>query len=174
MQCAPRHRDLCAVAPDAPIRYLVAATNGRTRVPFLPDHFETDVFFTTVLLIKHVGEARKYGTGFCYELPVSNNQSKLKLIITNKHVLEEGTGPVDIVIHRMNEQSDGPDFMSPYYLRLLGDSSLVTLHPDNAVDLAGVNISTLLMEIRAFVCLVCGSGSRALVTGFFVVLGAPQ
>ena len=85
------------------------------------------------------------GTGFFYlasiQLSEEETRSKL-LLISNKHVLEEGLGTLTLTMNR--KKDDGtPDYGVQRTFSFDGFANLYTGHPDKDVDLACVDVSSI-------------------------------
>ena len=85
------------------------------------------------------------GTGFFYlasiQLSEEDTRSKL-LLISNKHVLEAGLGKMTLTLNR--KKDDGtPDYGVLRTFTLDGFANLYTSHPDEDVDLACVDVSSI-------------------------------
>ena len=85
------------------------------------------------------------GTGFFYlasiQLSEEDTRSKL-LLISNKHVLEEGLGKMTLTLNRKKEDGT-PDYGVLRTFTLNGFANLYTSHPDEDVDLACVDVSSI-------------------------------
>ena len=85
------------------------------------------------------------GTGFFYlasiRLSEEDTRSKL-LLISNKHVLEEGLGKLTLTLNR--KKDDGtPDFGVLVTFTFDGFTELCINHPDEGIDLACVDVSRI-------------------------------
>jgi len=107
--------------------------------------FQEQVFFATVRITvpSADGAGSSVGTGFLYEIPVSDSKICI-LLVSNRHVYGDPSNPIQLVFHKRD-----PD--SPT-LPLLGKSHIVaqdsfdgiyTGHPDASVDLACLNVSMI-------------------------------
>ena len=92
---------------------------------------------------KDVGTKAITGTGFFYiasiHLSEEDVRSKL-LLISNKHVLEEGMGKMTLTLNRKKEDGT-PDYGVLRTFTYDGFTDRYTSHPDENVDLACVDVS---------------------------------
>ena len=113
------------------------------------EYFNHQAAYTAVRIsIENSDDSRTQivtGTGFFYlasiQLSEEETRSKL-LLISNRHVLEEGLGKMTLTLNR--KKADGtPDYGVLRTFTLDGFANLYTSHPDEDVDLACVDVSSI-------------------------------
>ena len=109
------------------------------------EYFNHQAAYTAVRIVIELPEKRVTGTGFFYlasiQLSEEDTRSKL-LLISNKHVLEEGLGKLTLTLNR--KKDDGtPDYGVQRTFTIDGFANLYTGHPDEDVDLACVDVSRI-------------------------------
>lgn len=108
-------------------------------------HFQEQIFFATVRITisTDTGKGASIGTGFLYQVPVSNEKHCI-LLVSNRHVYGDPTKPIQLVFHRRDDTD--PTRPSLGQTIVLADTkfeSVFTSHPDPSVDLACINISKI-------------------------------
>lgn len=105
-------------------------------------HVAEQAAHSTVRIETNVGT----GTGFFSQFSL-NDDTKITVIVTNKHVVN---GSTEGVFHIKHRNSDGsPNLRSHETFRLKNFAALWIDHPSSSVDLCALPISHLLIESRA-------------------------
>ena len=113
------------------------------------EYFNHQAAYTAVRILLEessgAGTQATTGTGFFYlasvDLGEGDVRSKL-LLISNRHVLKDGTGKMTLTLNR--EEEDGtPDFGVLRTFTYDGFIDLYTPHPDQSIDLACVDLSRI-------------------------------
>ncbi len=107
--------------------------------------FQEQVFFavTRILIPMGAGDGESTGTGFIVEVPVKNERS-LFLLVSNKHVYDSNM-PFILSFHKKKE-GGRPSLEENYTLTVSNYSEQIYRHPDDNVDLAALNISSLFLK----------------------------
>jgi hypothetical protein len=108
------------------------------------DSFIEQVFFSTIRITtpSRPGQGESIGTGFIFRVPVGDKGKTLYLLISNKHVFRNPSGPINLSFHQaMSDDSDsGPDIGQVITIADNRFDDVYVPHPDPSVDLACINI----------------------------------
>jgi|ERR1051326_5949091 hypothetical protein len=107
--------------------------------------FQEQVFFATVRIkvTEKAGVGDSIGTGFLYRVPVSDDQNCI-LLISNKHVYGDGKSAIQLIFHKQDPADPNrPSLGETVILEGTAFESVLTVHPDQSVDLACLNVSSI-------------------------------
>jgi hypothetical protein len=121
--------------------------------PLIPELFALkNLYYTTVRiqLFTEAGIDDGCGTGFffhCHELDKNGQDSRVTLLITNRHVIE-GAHIASLVLH-LGPEENGIPTGGLYDLDIKDLDTEFKLHPNPDIDLCAMNITPYLSAIRA-------------------------
>jgi hypothetical protein len=116
-----------------------------------PQSFVEQIQFSTLRLelVDDAGQPKGIGTGFLVKADLRNNPgSAVILLVSNKHVFEGSKGFV-VAFHKRKPSLNEPDLGQIYRFQAKDYSGAYFAHLNPNVDLACVNISTVIEQLHA-------------------------
>jgi len=114
-----------------------------------PQSFIEQILFSTlrIELLDDSGNLQSIGTGFLVKADFPQNQSEsLVLLVSNKHVLT-GSNKFNITFHQRKTNSNLPELGQTLSFHTANYKEALFLHPNPNIDLACVNISTVISQL---------------------------
>lgn len=98
------------------------------------------LLYSTVRLVTTLKSGEEgFGTGFFYLLESEEQNLRMRVIVTNKHVIEDAV-TLRFIFHRANCEGDGTTSPSGEFipLEVTNFANLCVYHPDNEIDLVAI------------------------------------
>ncbi len=127
-----------------------------------PRFFIEQIFFSIlrIEILDDKDKLQSIGTGFMIRIdlptgyPVQNPKEALVLLVSNKHILA-GRKRFNIRFHRRQTNSNLPQLGETLIYHTTNYGKALFLHPDPKIDLACINISTVISDLHSKIYYKC-------------------